>query len=164
MALTTGTTSAQVAIALGQSAPDSGSTKGLQWAMWIADALRLIQRRVTELSFVEADIDQSDLDYVVRQAVVAQVRNPDASTSTTTTVDDTTVSKVRQAAKGEVGITDEWWALLGLAPRSSGAFSIIPSGSTEGHLPWCSLAFGATYCSCGVDIAGVPIFENPDDE
>lgn len=27
------------------------------------------------------------------------------------------------------------------------------------HLPWCNLMWGATYCSCGVDIAGVPIFE-----
>lgn len=29
-----------------------------------------------------------------------------------------------------------------------------------GHMPWCSLNFGATYCSCGVDIAGAPIYEN----
>lgn len=28
------------------------------------------------------------------------------------------------------------------------------------HLPWCSLMFEATYCSCGVDIAGRPIYEN----
>jgi len=27
------------------------------------------------------------------------------------------------------------------------------------HLLWCALTFGATYCSCGVDIAGCPIFE-----
>lgn len=27
------------------------------------------------------------------------------------------------------------------------------------HRPWCNLNFGATYCSCGVDIAGVPIYE-----
>lgn len=27
------------------------------------------------------------------------------------------------------------------------------------HLPWCSLNFGATYCSCGADIAGEPIYE-----
>lgn len=26
------------------------------------------------------------------------------------------------------------------------------------HLATCSLNFGATYCSCGVDIAGVPIY------
>lgn len=27
------------------------------------------------------------------------------------------------------------------------------------HLPWCSINFGATYCSCGADIAGQPIYE-----
>lgn len=41
---------------------------------------------------------------------------------------------------------------------SSGAFSIIPGGATSTHLPWCSLNLGATYCSCGADIAGFPLF------
>lgn len=27
------------------------------------------------------------------------------------------------------------------------------------HQPWCALNFGATYCSCGVDIANEPIYE-----
>lgn len=31
--------------------------------------------------------------------------------------------------------------------------------SCSGHLPWCALMFGGTYCSCGVDIAGEPTFE-----
>lgn len=26
------------------------------------------------------------------------------------------------------------------------------------HAEWCSLNFGATYCSCGADIAGAPIY------
>lgn len=40
------------------------------------------------------------------------------------------------------------------------AFSIdtVPSAPAH-HLPWCSLTFGATYCSCGTDIAGRPIHE-----
>lgn len=33
-------------------------------------------------------------------------------------------------------------------------------GGCGPHLPWCSLMLGATYCSCGVDIAGVAIFED----
>jgi hypothetical protein len=28
------------------------------------------------------------------------------------------------------------------------------------HYPWCNLNFGATYCSCGADIAGFPIYES----
>lgn len=42
---------------------------------------------------------------------------------------------------------------------STGAFSITPSGSTAVHMPWCAINFGATYCSCGADIAGTPIYE-----
>jgi len=42
-----------------------------------------------------------------------------------------------------------------------GAFSVrIGNPSRQGnHLPWCNLAFGASWCSCGADIAGEPIFE-----
>lgn len=40
------------------------------------------------------------------------------------------------------------------------AFGVQIAGtSTSAHLPWCSLNMGATYCSCGVDIAGEPIYE-----
>lgn len=39
------------------------------------------------------------------------------------------------------------------------AFSVDTVPCRTAHLPWCSLTFGATYCSCGTDIAGEPIFE-----
>jgi hypothetical protein len=43
---------------------------------------------------------------------------------------------------------------------TSGAFTIDTAPSLSGvHAPWCALAFGATYCSCGADIAGVPLYE-----
>lgn len=45
------------------------------------------------------------------------------------------------------------------AKREAFSFDTAPSAGLSAHLPWCNLAFGATYCSCGVDIAGVPIFE-----
>ena len=40
------------------------------------------------------------------------------------------------------------------------AFSITPAGSSSVHQPWCSLMLGATYCSCGADIAGFPLYED----
>ena len=43
--------------------------------------------------------------------------------------------------------------------EESGPYSIDTVPAASAHLPWCSLAFGALYCSCGVDIAGEPIFE-----
>lgn len=39
------------------------------------------------------------------------------------------------------------------------AFGVDTVSSGCAHLPWCSLMLGATYCSCGVDIAGEPIYE-----
>lgn len=44
---------------------------------------------------------------------------------------------------------------------SGGAFSIDTTpGGADAHLLWCSINFAALYCSCGVDIAGYPIFED----
>lgn len=45
------------------------------------------------------------------------------------------------------------------ASASGGAFSIDTAPCWSAHLPWCSLSLGAAYCSCGVDIAGQPIYE-----
>lgn len=42
---------------------------------------------------------------------------------------------------------------------SSSAFTVDTVGLASSHLPWCASMFGALYCSCGVDIAGYPIFE-----
>lgn len=45
-------------------------------------------------------------------------------------------------------------------PTTAGAFSLDTAPALSGvHLPWCSVNFGATYCSCGADIAGAPIYE-----
>ena len=42
---------------------------------------------------------------------------------------------------------------------SQKAFSISIGGSVGPyHAEWCSLNFGANYCSCGADIAGYPIY------
>lgn len=42
------------------------------------------------------------------------------------------------------------------------AFGVQISGQPASiHADWCSLNFGATYCSCGADIAGAPIYGGP---
>ena len=47
-----------------------------------------------------------------------------------------------------------------LGDGATRAFGVQIAGPVAGvHLPWCSLNLGATYCSCGVDIAGEPIYE-----
>lgn len=42
---------------------------------------------------------------------------------------------------------------------SAGAFSLDTAPCGSAHSPICALAFGATYCSCGADIAGFPLYE-----
>ncbi len=45
-----------------------------------------------------------------------------------------------------------------VAPTSTGAFNLDMSPAATVHAPWCDLAFGALYCSCGADIAGIPMY------
>lgn len=155
-------TPANIAVALGQTAPSTGSLLEQQWAMWISDAEMLIETRKASLGIVDP-IDEAKVDYVVREAVVAQVKRPDDSTQVTVSVDDGSTSRSYRSGKGRVSILDEWWLLLGLTDPS-GAFSIDMLGAASAHLPWCAVNFGALYCSCGADIAGYPIYEGGDDE
>lgn len=150
-------TPAMLAVALGKAAPGSGSTTDQQWQMWINDALMFIDSRQAELA--APDPDQAKIDYVIREAVVAHIKRPDDATQVTIAIDDGSSSRSYQSGKGRVVILDEWWTLLGLVP-ASGAFAVdMISAVASIHLAWCSLNFGATYCSCGVDIAGYPIYE-----
>ncbi|WP_396657118.1 hypothetical protein [Microbacterium oxydans] len=151
-------TPATIAVALGVAAPESGSITEQQWDLWIDDATMLIELRADQLGVNFAGIGEAKLDYVVREAVVSQVKKPDDATQVSITVDDGTTSRSYRSGKGRVSILDEWWTLLGLTDPS-GAFAIDMVPSSTMHLPWCSLNFGANYCSCGVDIAGYPIFE-----
>lgn len=41
---------------------------------------------------------------------------------------------------------------------SGGAFSVDTVATAVVHADWCSVNFGATYCSCGASIAGYPIY------
>lgn len=143
-----------IAIELGRAAPGSGSIEEQQWLRWISNAELLISARLGDL----AELDQDRLAYVIREAVAAHIRKPDDATQVSVAVDDGQVSRTYQTARGRVTITDEWWDLL--SPRGpGGAWSITPGGGDSAHVPWCNLHLGAVYCSCGVDIAGRPIFE-----
>lgn len=59
---------------------------------------------------------------------------------------------------GDFYLTKQERKALGDGKQS--AFGVQIAGvEASVHLPWCSINFGATYCSCGADIAGVPIYE-----
>jgi hypothetical protein len=151
-------TPATIATALGVAAPDSGSPKFAQWSMWIDDALMLITARKDALG-ITTDLDATVLDYVVREAVTAMARRPDDATQVAVSIDDGSVSRTFRSGTGRVTILDDWWALLGLTNPNGGAFSVDTVGADSIHQPWCNLAFGALYCSCGADLAGYPLWE-----
>jgi hypothetical protein len=148
VAVTAGT----VATALGRATYTDAERD--QWSMWIDDALLLIESRLGDVSA----LDQARLDYVVREAVVAHIRHPDDATQVSVSIDDASTSRTYRSGKGRVTILDEWWDLLAPLVRS-GAYSLDLIGASSAHLAWCALNMGANYCSCGVDIAGYPIFE-----
>jgi hypothetical protein len=97
-------TPSTIAVALGLSTPVS-TAQELQWSLWISEARLLIRARLGDLTL----LDQGLLDYVVRQAVVAQVSKPDSSTQVDVAVDDARVSKRYSSSPGRVSILDEWW-------------------------------------------------------
>ena len=154
-------TTDMLAVALGVAAPELDSITFKQWEMWVEDAEMLIETRRLSLT-PDTVIDEAKLDYVVREAVVSHIKKPDDATQVQVAVDDGSSTRTYRSGRGRVTILDEWWLLLGLTDPS-GAYTIDMLGAANLHLPWCSYNFGALYCSCGVDIAGYPIFENPDD-
>ena len=112
-----------IATALGRPAPSDATYA--QWDLWISDAEMLIEVRRAELD-IDGPLEEAKLDYVIREAVVAQVKKPDDATHIQVTVDDASTSRRYESGKGRVTILDDWWTFLGLAATSdtSGAFTI----------------------------------------
>ena len=133
MALTTTVTPAAIAVALGRPAPSEDSVTDAQWSMWIADALRLVQHRLTEAAVDEDVVVQTDLDYVIREAVVSQVKAPDDATLSLVSGDDRSQPRAFRPGSGRVFILSEWWAQLGLAPTKGKGFMVdlMPPGAGE---------------------------------
>jgi len=59
---------------------------------------------------------------------------------------------------GDFYLTKSEKTALGSGVQRAFGVQIADMGGIQ-HLPWCNLNFGATYCSCGADIAGYPIYE-----
>ena len=152
-------TTDDVAVELGRPAGSYDSVESAQWQKWIGDARFLIGARLGDLSA----LDQTALDYVVILAVAAHVRRPDESTQVDISVDDARVSRRYATGKGRVVILDEWWELLSPS-TSSGAFSVdmVPGYGLAGHAPFCSLFFGGSACSCGLNLTAgrFPLYED----
>lgn len=117
-----------IAVALGRTAPADPSVEFDQWSMWIDDALLLIEARLGDT----VELDQARLDYVVREAVAAHIRNPDNATQVTISVDDASSSRVYKTSAGRISILDEWWDLLSPTSTAGKAFEIDTMPATAG--------------------------------
>ena len=151
--LTTTITVSDIATALGRPTPEDESPTAAQWQMWIDDAVMLVGVRAEALGV--DDVDAAKLDYVVREAVVAQVRRPDDATQVTVSVDDGSTSRTYQRGKGRLTILDEWWALLGLSGDGGAAYAVDTFAGPDrrhGHAAVCAIFFGSSNCSCGADL------------
>ena len=129
-----------IAVALGRTAPESDSVEFAQWEMWIADALLLIEARLGD----PAELDQAKLDYVVREAVVAHVRNPDSATQVSVSIDDGSSSRTYKTSAGRIAILDLWWDLLSPTDTSGKAFEVDTMPASAG-------VYGVDYWWSGPD-------------
>jgi hypothetical protein len=151
-----------IRVALGRTDPPS-DIELQQWQMWIDDALMLILARQEALELGDIDdLDEAKLDYVIREAVAAHVRQPDTATQVTVSVQDASTSRMYSRSTGRITFRDEWWTLLGLTLASGGIYGIDTAWNTGVHAAICSLNFGALYCSCGADLTNYayPLFEH----
>lgn len=98
--------------ALGRPLSDSEAT---QAALWIGDAEMMIRIRLGDLD----QLDQEVLSFVVREAALARLRNPEGFSSET--IDNYTYRLPGETRR--VTILPEWWAML--AP-ATGFASVRP--------------------------------------
>lgn len=116
-----------IATVLGRPSPTP--TQIEQWSYWLTDArmlLRLGDGSHAGLGDLDL-LDQDALSYVIREAVIAQIRRPDDATQVDIAVDDGRVSRTYASATGRVTIRDEWWEMLNPTGSEGGAFTISPT-------------------------------------
>ena len=115
-----------VALTLGDSCPDPIPSE--RWLMWISDAEMLISAWAVRSGYTVADLDNAQVDYVIRESVALKVKRPDSATQVDVAVDDGRVSRRYESSTGQITILPEWWDLLTPAASTSsgGAFSVSP--------------------------------------
>lgn len=95
-----------IRVELGRSA--STTEQNEQWQRWIEEARYLISKRLGDI----AELNETDVDYVVLHAVVDHAKSPDNATQVDVAVDDARVSRRYSSGSGRVTIIDAWWVLL----------------------------------------------------
>lgn len=119
------TTPQDVAVDLGRDPASLDGIETAQWQRWIEDAVLLLSKRLGT-----ATPDVADVDYVIRQAVVAVAEAPAPGVqSESVQIDDGGVTTRYTRTPRRVEILPAWWELLGVGNVGT-AFSIdmTPAG------------------------------------
>jgi hypothetical protein len=122
-----------VSTRLGRTISDAAEVA--QVNLWIADAERIILRRIPTLAalITAGSVTTADVVRVEAQVVQRKIKNPDGYKDER--VDDYSHGLNPEAAKGELFLTDEEWAdLMPEAPAS--AFTIRPAGMRDYTGEW----------------------------
>lgn len=156
---------------LGSWIGDDAPTDEALIQRWIDRAERLLRREFPNLQArvdggLEPDLLETIVD-VVSAMVTRVFRNPSGHRSvsgqeTTGQFSGSNTITFGGDNPGALGLLDEERDALRPpdAPKGGQAYSVGVGGNDAAqHLPWCSLWFTGKWCSCGVDIAGYPIFE-----
>jgi len=94
---------------------------------------------------------------VVRRSMEASLAT--GSVQTTMTAGPFNINQSPANPHGDFYLTRNEKKALGDGQQKAYSVVLTSPRSPDVHRPWCSLMFGATYCSCGADIAGEPIYE-----
>lgn len=94
---------------------------------------------------------------VVRRSMEASLAT--GSVQTTMTAGPFNINQSPANPHGDFYLTRNEKKALGDGQQKAFSVEITGPAHADLHRPWCSLMFGATYCSCGTDIAGEPIYE-----
>lgn len=118
-----------VAATLGRPITDANEVS--QVNTWIAGVETIIKARLGGDRFEQLDPDVAR--FVISEAVARRVRNPDGKQNER--IDDYSYGLSSDAARAELWLTDEEWALL-TPTGTSGAFTIRPAMATPRRAWW----------------------------
>ena len=114
-----------VSIRLGRRIEEGSEAQ--QVRAWIGDVQAMILARIPDIEERVATglVSPAVVSAVIANAVIRKVKNPDGKQNER--IDDYSYGLTADAARGELFLTDEEWALL-LPNTVTGAFSIRPHG------------------------------------
>ncbi|HLR96184.1 MAG TPA: Gp19/Gp15/Gp42 family protein [Jiangellaceae bacterium] len=104
---------------------------------WTGDVEAIIRARIPDIDqrIVEGEPSAEVVTMVAANAVVRKVNNPTGKQNER--IDDYSYGLTEDAARGELFLTDDEWALL-MPDSGLGAFSVRPSYEPDRH-PWSGL-------------------------